>query len=108
MINNELLSAIEKYDLYSIQGRVILKTLIIAASEDYTVHLTVRNLSKLSHICIQGVYNTLKQLENDKFIKKAKIKGHKLSFFTLNKQELDKIIDYYNTLEVTKNTLQKF
>lgn len=108
-INNKelLLEAIDNYDVYKPQGRAILKTLIIAAREDFTVHLSIKNLYELSKVSKQGAYNTLKYLENDKIINKIKIAGNRISLFSINQEKLQEIINYYQTVRRTKNTLRK-
>jgi DNA-binding transcriptional regulator GbsR (MarR family) len=103
----KLIEAVDNYDVYSTQGRAILKTLIAAAKEDYTVQLSVSSLSDLSKVSRQGIYNSMGYLEENNLVTRSKIKGKRLSTFILNKDELDKIVDYYDNLVRTKSFLKR-
>lgn len=103
----KFIEAVEHYDVYSTQGRSILKTLIAAAKEDYTIQLSVASLAELSKVSRQGIYNSMGYLEENNIVKRIKVKGKKLSTFVLNKDELDKIVDYHNNLIRTKSFLKR-
>jgi CTP-dependent riboflavin kinase len=106
MNNKELLlEAIDNYDVYRLPGKNILKALVAASKKDNTVHISIKSLSELSKVSRQGVYNTLRYLEADKIIERNK--DHKLTVFILNVTELEKIVDYYNTLKAAKTILKK-
>ena len=103
---DDLLRAAEYYDVYTVQGRAILKTIIAAAGQDYSAKLTISSLSELSQVSRQGVYNCMRYLIKDQFIEVIKTSGRKISLFILNPKKLQEMQEYYNTLHVAKSTLK--
>jgi|GEM_PF-2575126 Fe2+ or Zn2+ uptake regulation protein len=103
----EILKAIEYYDVYTPQGRSVLKTIIAAAGEDYSAKLTINSLSELSKVSRQGIYNCMRYIEKDKFLETKKTSGRKITVFELNPSKLNEVLEYYNTLKATKNSLEK-
>lgn len=102
-----LLEAIDNYDVLTPQGRDILRTLVIAAKDDNTVNITIKNLYELSKVSKQGAYNTLQNLEKSQFIERVKVIGNRISLFKLNATKLEEVIEYYKTIKHTKNILRK-
>lgn len=102
-----IIEAIESYDIYKPQGKAVLKTLVAASKEDNIARLSVKNLIELSKVSKQGIYNTMRYLENDKLVERQKVSGHRLGIFKLNKEKLLEIVDYYQNLQNTKNILKK-
>lgn len=103
---SELLKAIECYDVYSSQGRSVLKTIIAAAGEDYSAKLTIASICDISKVSRQGVYNCLRYIIKDKFLEVEKTSGRKISLFKLNPNKLEEVINYYKTISSVKNNLQ--
>jgi CTP-dependent riboflavin kinase len=102
-----LLEAIDNYDVYSPQARALLKTMVIAAREDNTIQISVKNLYELSKISKQGAYNALRSLGHYGMIEKIRIPGQRLSFFKLSAEKLSGILNYYHSLKETKAHLRK-
>ena len=102
----ELLKAIECYDVYSAQGRNVLKTIIAAAGEDYTAKLTIASICDISKVSRQGVYNCLRYIVKDNFLEVEKTSGRKISLFKLNPNKLEEVINYYKTINSVKKSLQ--
>ena len=103
---DDLLRAAEYYDVYTVQGRAILKTIIAAAGQDGSAKLTISTLSKLSQVSRQGVYNCMRYLIKDQFIEVIKTSGRKISLFRLNPEKLQEMKEYYDTFHVAKITLK--
>ncbi len=103
---DDLLKAAEYYDVYTVQGRAILKTIIAAAGQDYSAKLTISTRSELSQVSRQGVYNCMRYLIKDQFIEVIKTSGRKISLFRLNPKKLQEMKEYYDTLHIAKSTLE--
>ena len=102
----ELLQAIDYYDVYSPQGRNVLKTIIAAAGEDYSAKLTIASICDISKVSRQGVYNCLRYIVKDDFLKIEKTSGRKISLFKLNSDKLEEVLDYYKTITSVKSNLK--
>ena len=102
----ELLKAIELYDVYSPQGRAVLKTIVAASGEDYSAKLTISSICEISNVSRQGVYNCMRYIVKDQFFEIQKSSGRKISLFILNPKKLQGIVEYYNTITAVKNSLK--
>ncbi|MCC8398663.1 MAG: hypothetical protein LN569_05205 [Rickettsia endosymbiont of Labidopullus appendiculatus] len=99
-----LLEAIGSYDLYTPSCRKVLKTLAKFAI-DGVAKVSIRNLSKISNVCIPTIYKNLKLLQDTEVIeviKQTPKTGG--SNFVLNSLKLNEIIKYHEKLiEIRKN-----
>jgi Fe2+ or Zn2+ uptake regulation protein len=102
----DLLKATEYYDVYTEQGRAVLKTIIAAAGQDYSAKLTISALSDLSQVSRQGVYNCMRYLIKDQFIEVVKTSGRKISLFKINPKKLNEMKEYYDTLYTAKSIIK--
>jgi len=106
MKNRELLlKAIDHYEVYISQGRAVLKALVAVADENNIATISITDLSKLSKVSRQGIYNTMLYLVKDKLIEKRP--SSRLTTFVLNPEELEKIIKYHEKLMQAKSFLKK-
>lgn len=95
-----LLAAVEDYELYSISQRAVLKILINVAI-DNVASVNISYLTKAAKLSRASIYAIMKQLENDNFIERMRIKGTRHDCFKVNKSKLDHIINIYHN----KNSL---
>jgi len=108
MKNKEtILEAIEHYDVYSLPGRAILKTLVAAADDTGTAYLSMKSLADLSKVSKQGVYNCMRFLERDHFIERSKNSTHRINIFKLDLKKVEDIVNYYSNLQNTRSILKK-
>jgi CTP-dependent riboflavin kinase len=101
-----MLEAIDHYEIYQPQGRAILKSLVAVADNNNTAIISVKDLSNISKVSRQGVYNTLIYLTKDNILQRNS-KTRRLSEFSLNTEKLEKILDYYQSLVKAKKLLKK-
>lgn len=98
-----LMEAIDSYDLLTVSGRIILKSLIKLAIDDVII-ISIKELSKLSKVSRPAVYSSLRLLEDNGFIERQINPGSRLSSFVLKPQRFNIIIKHYT---VRKNMLHE-
>lgn len=110
VINNmdnkeQLLEAIDNYRTYSAGYRTILK-LLVELSIDEMVHITVIQLSQMSLLSREIIYQALDVLERDgliEIVKRTKGKTAKIGCVILKPNKLNQIKQFYDKqLEVQK------
>ena len=106
MENKEkLIEAIDNYHVYSAGYRKILKFLIELSIDD-TAHTTVIQLSKISALSREMIYQALDVLKQDgliEIVKKTKGKTGRISRIDLKPYKLNQIVQFYDKqLEVQK------
>ena len=101
-----MLEAIDYYEIYQPQGRAVLKALVAVANDNNVAIISIKDLSSISKVSRQGVYNTLIYLAKDNVMQRT-CKTRRLSEFSLNTEQLEKIIDYYQSLIKAKRLLKK-
>ncbi len=94
--NEELLAAIDDYELYSVKHREVLKSLAMLAIDDIAP-VTIAYLVKLIGVSSSLIYKIIKQLEKDGFISRTRISGTSHDSFKLDRKNLQKIIKLYNS-----------
>lgn len=101
----QLLKAIDNYDAYSIGYRKILKLLVELAIDDIA-HITVIQLSKISMLSREMIYQALYAFHQDgliEIVKRTKGKTGTISCVILKPNRLDQLLQFYSKqLEVQK------
>ncbi len=92
---NLLIEAIDHYEAYSPSYRKILKTLVELSIDDI-VNISVLQLSKLTLLSRETIYQAFNVMEQDNLIEVVKQAKGKISFIALKAITLNKIIQYYN------------
>lgn len=98
----ELLEAIQHYNLFTPKFKMILKTLIDLAINNRVI-ITIKELSELSDASKLIVYKTIRLLEEKKMLEIAKRPKSRLSEFLLKPEYLEEIIKYYKVYAKVKN-----
>lgn len=89
-----LLKAIDNYDIYAPTQRVTLQALI-DLSIDGVASISPTSLSKLIKIGRGVIYNNLRILQEDGFIKNIGKDRNRIGLYKLNETKLEEIIEVY-------------
>jgi len=93
----QLIKAIDNYNSYSIGSRKILKLLVELAIDDIA-HITVMQLSKISKLSREMIYQALCAFQQDgliEIVKKTKGKTGIISFIILKPNRLERLVQFY-------------
>lgn len=97
----ELLEAIEHYDVLTKKHTSVLKVLV-KISEDDIANITIKKLAELSNSSKPVVYQAINNLEERKMIEKIKANKGKFSQFILKPLKLEEIIKYSNKIKLAQ------
>jgi hypothetical protein len=102
---DQLLNAVDNYDSYSAGYRKILKLLVELAIDDIA-HITVIQLSKISSLSREMIYQALYVFQQDgliEIVKRTKGKTGTINSIILKPNKLGQLIQFYSKqLEVQK------
>lgn len=97
----ELLEAIEQYDILTKKHISVLK-ILIKISEDDIANITIKKLAELSNSSKPVVYQAINNLEERKMLEKIKVNKGKFSQFVLKPLKLEEIIKYSNKIKLAQ------
>lgn len=94
-INQELLiKAIDKYELYSLSQRRVLRILVMVAI-DNIASVTNKYLMEKTKLSRYSIHLILKKLEQEKFIERIRLDGARHDSFKINYFKLNEVIQLY-------------
>lgn len=101
----QMIEAIDNYQVYSAGYRKILRFLIELSIDD-SAHTTVIQLSKMASLSREMIYQALDTLQEDgliEIVKKTKGKTGRISCINLKTNKFNQILKFYNKqLEVQR------
>lgn len=100
----ELLEAVDYYNLFTPKYRIVLRTLINLAINNKVI-ITIKELSKLSGASRIIVYEATRLLEEKQMLEIAKRPHSRLSEFLLKYEYLKKIVEYHKIYMKVKKDL---
>ena len=102
-----IIESIDVYDTYNQKTKMVLKALVAEGLDTNITNISIKNLSSLSGVSRQGVYNALRRIEGDNIVTRSKTSGKGTSTFSFNLEKIKDIINYKRHLDNSKNLIQK-
>ena len=94
-----LIHAIENYDIYSLNQRKIL-ALLVNVSINHLASVSIDYIAKTVSVSKPNVYQNIKKLEKDETIVRIRQAGTKVDSYKLYKEKLDYILQVYKNKQM--------